>query len=405
MLHVPPLRRESRALVLAAERQRRGAVDGDVVVVVEVDELPEPELSRDRRRLVGDALHQVAVRADRIDVVVDDLVVRAVVALGEEPLRDGEADAVGEALAERTGRRLDPRRVMHLRVTRRERLPLAEALQLLEREVVAGQVQRRVLEDARVPGREDEAIAVRPLRIRRIDLHHLAVEEVRQRSERHRRAGMARVRLLHRIHRQRADGVDGQLFDVSLRHGAPRRAAAASPEPNDIRPRGLRGAANAFPSGAAAAWYPSRSRVVTAAPRSEASSTPDATTGRPSASAMIWIQSGSLSRPPPVATISSSPGRRSAIAAMRNATPSSAAWRRSSGVVAKVRPVTVPLAAGSQPVERSPPRNGRNVRPWSSGPRPAREPAGAASVRPSQSSRLPPSESAPPSTKRRSSAR
>ena len=246
VLDVPALRREPRALVLAGERDRRRAVDGDVVVVVEVDELPEPELSRDRGRLVGDALHQVAVGADRVDVVVDDLVVRAVVALGEEPLRDREADAVREALAERPRRRLDPRRVMHLRVARRERLPLAEPLQLVEREVVAGQVQRRVLEDARVPGREDEAVAVGPLRVRRVVVHHLAVEEVRDRRERHRRAGMAGVRLLHRIHRQRADGVDGQLFDVSLRHGAPRRAAAASPVLNDMRLPGVRGARTRF---------------------------------------------------------------------------------------------------------------------------------------------------------------
>ncbi len=44
--------------------------------------------------------------------------------------------------------------------------------------------------------------------------------------------------------------------------------------------------------------------TATAAPRSDASSTPEATTGRASASAMIWIQAGSCRRPPPVATIS-----------------------------------------------------------------------------------------------------
>ena len=54
------------------ERDRGRAVDRDPVVVVEVDELAEPELAGDRRGLVRDALHQVAVGADRVDAVVDD---------------------------------------------------------------------------------------------------------------------------------------------------------------------------------------------------------------------------------------------------------------------------------------------------------------------------------------------
>ncbi len=47
-----------------------------------------------------------------------------------------------------------------------------------------------------------------------------------------------------------------------------------------------------------------------------------------------------------MATISSASGSRSAIAAKRNATPSSAAWRRSSGVVANVRPADRALRLG-----------------------------------------------------------
>ena len=87
--------------------------------------------------------------------------VRPVVAIGEEALRDRHADAVREPLAERAGGRLDPRRVTALRMAGRPRAPLPELLQVVEREVVAGEVQRRVLEDAGVPGGEDEAVAVR----------------------------------------------------------------------------------------------------------------------------------------------------------------------------------------------------------------------------------------------------
>src|SRR2546421_713498 len=132
---------------LLGERDRRRAVDRDVVVVVEVDELAETERARDRGRLVRHALHQVAVGADAVDAMVDDLVVRAVVALSEEALCDREADAVREALTEWPRRRFDSGRVVHLGMTRRERVPLPEPLQLFEREVVAAEVQRRVLED------------------------------------------------------------------------------------------------------------------------------------------------------------------------------------------------------------------------------------------------------------------
>src|SRR5205085_12121927 len=134
---------------------------------VAVDELAEGVVACDRRRLGGDPLHQVAVRADRVDVMVDDLAVRPVVALAEEPLRDRHADTVREALAERTGRRLDPRREEVLRMTGRDRLPLPEALELLERQVVAGQVEAGVLEDAGAAGGEDEMVAILPVRVRR----------------------------------------------------------------------------------------------------------------------------------------------------------------------------------------------------------------------------------------------
>ena len=73
--------------------------------------------------------------------------------LREEALGDPEADAVRESLAERAGRRLDPGRVVHLGMPRRQRAPLAELLQVLERELVAREVERDVLEDARVPRR------------------------------------------------------------------------------------------------------------------------------------------------------------------------------------------------------------------------------------------------------------
>ncbi len=178
----------------------------------------EAEMAGERRRLGGDALHQVAVGDDREHAVVLDL---AAVALAQEALGDRHADAVAEALAERAGRDLDAGRdvdAVALRVAGRERAPLAEALDLVEREVVAREVQDRVQQHRPVAGAEDEAVAVRPLRVARVVLHDPLEEQVRRGRHGHRHAGMAGVRLLHRVHRERADRVDAEPFDV-LGHG------------------------------------------------------------------------------------------------------------------------------------------------------------------------------------------
>ena len=56
--------------------------------------------------------------------------------------------------------------------------------------------------------------------------------------------------------------------------------------------------------GASAVSWPRRSSAKTAAPRSDASGTPETWIGRASESAMIWIQSRSWSSAAPVATTS-----------------------------------------------------------------------------------------------------
>ncbi len=208
VLDVPAVCLEALALVLGRIGERGGPVDRDAVVVVDVDEAAQPQVPGDRGGFVGDPFHHVAVGADRVDPRVDELVPRTVVALGEEPLRDRDADAVREALAQRAGRRLDAVGMTELRMPGCARAPLAELLQIVERDVVAGEVERRVLEDAGVAGGEHETVASGPGWIGRVVAHHVAVEQIGNRRERHRGAGMTGVRLLHRVHRERANRVD-----------------------------------------------------------------------------------------------------------------------------------------------------------------------------------------------------
>ena len=110
---------------------------------------------------VADAFHQAAVAGDHVGVVVHQRVAEAGV---HQPLGERHADGIGQSLAERPGRRLDPRRMAVFGMTGGLRPELAEAHQLIERHVlVAGQVQERVEQHRAVAGGQHEAVAVRPV--------------------------------------------------------------------------------------------------------------------------------------------------------------------------------------------------------------------------------------------------
>jgi hypothetical protein len=94
--------------------------------------------------------------------MVYDRVAGAVELRGEQALGHREADGVGESLAERARGGLDARRDADFGMARRLRVELAEAAQLLERQVVAGEVQQRVLQHRAVPVGEHEAVAIGP---------------------------------------------------------------------------------------------------------------------------------------------------------------------------------------------------------------------------------------------------
>src|SRR6185295_13673977 len=64
-------------------------------------------MSGERGRLAGHALHHAAVAAERVHVVVEERVARAVVARREPAPRDRHPDAGRDALTERARRRLD----------------------------------------------------------------------------------------------------------------------------------------------------------------------------------------------------------------------------------------------------------------------------------------------------------
>ncbi len=206
---VPAVRLEPPRRVVG-EPAAHVAVDRDAVVVVERDQLAELQRPRERAHLVRDALHHAAVAHEDIGVMVDDLVSGTVELRGEQPLGERHADRVGDALAQGARGGLGPRGNSVFRVPGRLRVQLPEALQLLEGQVVAAQMQERVQQHRAVPVREHEAVAVVPARIRRVMAQMAAPQRDGDLRHAHGHSRVARVGGLHRVHGEYADGV-GEL--------------------------------------------------------------------------------------------------------------------------------------------------------------------------------------------------
>src|SRR5205807_10188535 len=105
--------------------ETRVAFDGDAVVVVKVNEIAESEVTGDGGGFGADAFFEIAVGADRVDVVIDRFErVITIEARRHHPRGQCHADAVRETLSERTGRHFDSGGVSVFGMSRSLRSPL-----------------------------------------------------------------------------------------------------------------------------------------------------------------------------------------------------------------------------------------------------------------------------------------
>lgn len=212
-LDVPAVRLVALQGVLG-DRGLRVALDGDVVVVPQQDQVAQLLVPGQRGRLRGDALLEAAVAERRPTpcgrrggaggrLRVEQA---ALVAGGH-----GHAHGVGDALAQRAGRRLHTGGVAVLRVPRGLRAPGTEGLQVIELQAVPGQVELDVEGQAAVARREHEPVAAGPLRVGGVVPHHLLEDGVGGGSQAHGRTRVAVSDLLYGVRGEDADGVHGPL--------------------------------------------------------------------------------------------------------------------------------------------------------------------------------------------------
>ena len=211
--HVPAIGAEAGGHVLA-EGDVRIALDGDLVVIVQGDQLVELQRAGQRAGLVRDAFHHAAVAQDAIGVVVDHREAFPVEMRGQVFFRHGEAHGVGNALAERAGGGFHADGVLIFRMARRLGAVLTEGLQVVHRQPIAEQVQKRIDQHGAVPAGEHEAVAIVPLGIG-VGVHHvLAPHGIGHGGGAHRHAGMAALGLLHALGGEDADCVDDFLVQT-----------------------------------------------------------------------------------------------------------------------------------------------------------------------------------------------
>src|SRR5579859_8176610 len=196
-----------------AEGQTGIALDRNMVIIVEVDKFAELEKTSHGSGLRGDAFHQIAIAGNGVDIMIDNSVIRAVVAISQEALGNCHTDAVSKTLTERAGSGFYASRMTMLGMARCEAAPLAELLELLQREIVASEIEHAIQKHRGVSGREDKAVAVAPGRVARIIVHKARPEQMGKGSQGHCGTGMTGIGLLYRVHCQGADRIDTEFFE------------------------------------------------------------------------------------------------------------------------------------------------------------------------------------------------
>ena len=205
---VPALRFEVllRALALGDVRHR---VEGDIVAVIDEDEVVEAVVAGEGDRLFCDTFLEAAVAMEGDDVVVEKGILGGVEFRGGAFPGNGEADGVGNALSERAGGGLDTGSFMEFRVAGGVGVKLPERGDIVLGNGVSREVQPAVEKHRSVTGGEDEAVAVEPARGVGVELHALAEEDGTDFGAAERESEVAGVTGMDGVHGEAAGFVGG----------------------------------------------------------------------------------------------------------------------------------------------------------------------------------------------------
>ena len=185
-------------------------IDGDAVVIVEHDQLAKAPGASQGAGLVGQSLHEAAITHDGIRPVIHDDVTIPVEALGQQALGQRHAHGCCKPLGQRPCAHLHAGGTAVFRMARRAAVQLAERLEIVYGEIIAGQMQEAIEQHGGMPVGKHEAIPVRPGGIGWIVAQELTPQHARRIRKPQRCAGMSGTGHLHRIHGKHPQGMGQQ---------------------------------------------------------------------------------------------------------------------------------------------------------------------------------------------------
>ena len=112
---------------------------------------------------MGNSFHQAAVAKEHVAIVVDYVETGAIELGSQNFFRQRHTYCVGDALSQRAGGSFHAGCVAIFGMAGSFGMKLAETLDLLHRQIVAGKVQQRINQHRAMPVGQHEAIAVSPL--------------------------------------------------------------------------------------------------------------------------------------------------------------------------------------------------------------------------------------------------
>ena len=186
---------------------RNFAINRDAIVIPQHNQVFQLVLACQRQRLLADALHQAAIARHHIGAVALHLGPQTGAQVG---FGHGKAHRIGKPLAQGPCRGFNASGMAVFWMPRRAHAPLAKALDLVQRDIgVARQIQHRIQQHRPVPCRQDEPVAVGPMRGLGVKLQVLFKQNRCHIGHAHGHARVAGVGGSHRVQRQGADGAGG----------------------------------------------------------------------------------------------------------------------------------------------------------------------------------------------------
>src|SRR5579883_128822 len=102
--------------------------------------------------------------------MVDNVVSLLIEGAAQKLFGDSHADRISNALTQWSGGYFDAGCITSFRVARCLRLELSKLFKVIERYIVAGKIEQGIMQHGGMTIREDEAVAIRPIRIFGIEI-------------------------------------------------------------------------------------------------------------------------------------------------------------------------------------------------------------------------------------------